>query len=208
MGIKILSLSKNEDFKKILSGKRINNRYSTIFFNKLLYKNNSTLNISVVTKKKLGKAVQRNKIKRRLKNIINYILKSIKINLKYSYLIIAKKNVLDSKYNNIKETLLVDFKKILTGRRINNYYSTIFYKKITSKQHNILNISIITKKKLGKAVQRNKIKRRLKNIVNNILKSVKINLKYSYLIIAKKNVLDSKYNDIKETILKDFKKIL
>ena len=101
-----------------------------------------------------------------------------------------------------------DFKKILTGRRINNYYSTIFYKKISSKQYNILNISIIAKKKLGKAVQRNKIKRRLKNIVNNILKSVKINLKYSYLIIAKKNVLDSKYNDIKETILKDFKKIL
>ena len=101
-----------------------------------------------------------------------------------------------------------DFKKILTGRRIHNYYSTIFYKKISSKQHNILNISIIAKKKLGKAVQRNKIKRRLKNIVNNILKSVKINLKYSYLIIAKKNVLDSKYNDIKETILKDFKQIL
>ena len=112
MGIKILSLSKNEDFKKILSGKRINNRYSTIFFNKLLYKNNSTLNISIVTKKKLGKAVQRNKIKRRLKNIINYILKSIKINLKYSYLVIAKKNVLDSKYSDIKETMLLDFKKI------------------------------------------------------------------------------------------------
>ena len=30
MGIKILSLSKNEDFKKILSGKKINNHYSTI----------------------------------------------------------------------------------------------------------------------------------------------------------------------------------
>ena len=40
-----------------------------------------------------------------------------------------------------------DFKKILTGRRINNYYSTIFYKKITSEQYNILNISIVTKKK-------------------------------------------------------------
>ena len=75
-------------------------------------KNNNRLNLSIITKKKLGRAVQRNKIKRRLKNIINYILKSIKINLKYSYLIIAKKNVLDSKYNDIKETMLVDFKKI------------------------------------------------------------------------------------------------
>ena len=113
MGIKILSLSKNEDFKKILSGKKINNYYSTIFFKKLTNKNNNRLNLSIITKKKLGRAVQRNKIKRRLKNIINYILRSIKINLKYSYLIIAKKNVLDSKYREIKETMLVDFKKIL-----------------------------------------------------------------------------------------------
>ena len=113
MGIKISSLSKNEDFKKILSGKKINNNYSTIFFKKLSNKNNNGLNLSIITKKKLGRAVQRNKIKRRLKNIINYILKSIKINLKYSYLVIAKKNVLDSKYSDIKETMLVDFKKIL-----------------------------------------------------------------------------------------------
>ena len=113
MGIKILSLSKNEDFKKVLSGKKLNNYYSTIFFKKLTNKSNNRLNLSIITKKKLGRAVQRNKIKRRLKNIINYILKSIKINLKYSYLIIAKKNVLDSKYGDIKETMLVDFKKIL-----------------------------------------------------------------------------------------------
>ena len=113
MGIKILSLSKNEDFKKILSGKKINNYYSTIFFKKLTNKNSNRLNLSIITKRKLGKAVQRNKIKRRLKNIINYILKTIKINLKYSYLIIAKKNVLDSKYDDIRETILLDFKKIL-----------------------------------------------------------------------------------------------
>ena len=113
MGIKILSLSKNEDFKKILSGKKINNYYSTIFFKKLSNRNSNRLNLSIIIKRKLGKAVQRNKIKRRLKNIINYILKSIKINLKYSYLIIAKKNVLDSKYTDIKETMLVNFKQIL-----------------------------------------------------------------------------------------------
>ena len=112
MGIKILSLSKNEDFKYILSGKKINNFYSTIFYKKISSKNENVLNLSIITKKKLGKAVQRNKIKRRLKNIINCNLKSIKINLKYSYLIIAKKNVLDSKYSDIKETMLVDFKKI------------------------------------------------------------------------------------------------
>ena len=113
MGIRILSLSKNEDFKKVLSGKKINNFYSTIFFKKLSSKYDDNFNISIITKRKLGKAVQRNKIKRRLKNIINSILKSTKINLKYSYLMIAKKNVLDSKYSDIKKSILIDFKKIL-----------------------------------------------------------------------------------------------
>ena len=113
MGIKILSLSKNEDFKKILTGRKVNNYYSTIFYKRVPSKQDDVLNLSIITKRKLGKAVQRNKIKRRLKNIVNNILKSIKINLKYSYLIIAKKNVLDSKYSNIRETILVDFKKIL-----------------------------------------------------------------------------------------------
>ena len=113
MGIRILSLSKNEDFKKVLSGKKINNFYSTIFFKKLSSKYGNNLYISIITKRKLGKAVQRNKIKRRLKNIINSILKTVKINLKYSYLMIAKKNVLDSKYSDIKKSLLADFKKIL-----------------------------------------------------------------------------------------------
>ena len=112
MGTKILSLSKNEDFKKILNGKKISNYYSTIFFKTLSPNHKNVLNLSIITKRKLGKAVQRNKIKRRLKNIINNILKSTKINLKYSYLIIAKKNVLDSKYNDIKETILKNFKKI------------------------------------------------------------------------------------------------
>ena len=34
MKSKISSLSKNEDFKNLLSGRKINNQYSTIFFKK------------------------------------------------------------------------------------------------------------------------------------------------------------------------------
>ena len=37
---KIVSLSKNEDFKSILGGKKISNKYLTIFFKKLSDKNN------------------------------------------------------------------------------------------------------------------------------------------------------------------------
>ncbi len=49
---KIVSLSKNEDFKSILGGKKISNKYLTIFFKKLSDKNTSRLNISFITKKK------------------------------------------------------------------------------------------------------------------------------------------------------------
>ena len=52
MKSKIVSLSKNEDFKTILTGKKISNKYLTIFFQKLSGKDNKKLNISFVTKKK------------------------------------------------------------------------------------------------------------------------------------------------------------
>ena len=108
MKSKISSLSKHEDFKNLLNGRRISNPYSTIFFKKLTSKNNKRLNISFVTKKKIGNAVKRNKIKRRLRNIINDAIKSINMNLNYSYLFIAKKNLYDAKYKMIKDSILKD----------------------------------------------------------------------------------------------------
>ena len=112
MKSKIISLSKNEDFKSILGGKKISNKYLTIFFKKLSDKDYKKLNISFVTKKKIGNAVKRNKIKRRLRNIMNYAEKKIDINLMYCYLLIAKISVLSDPYENIKQTLLADFEKI------------------------------------------------------------------------------------------------
>ncbi len=71
MKSKILALSKNEEFKKLLKKKKISNKYVTIFYGILEKKDIKKLNISFVTKKKIGNAVKRNKIKRRLKNIMN-----------------------------------------------------------------------------------------------------------------------------------------
>ena len=112
MKSKIVSLSKNEDFKSLLKKKKVADKYVTIFFGYLDNKNNKRLNISFVTKKKLGNAVKRNKIKRRLKNMINEAVKKITINFNYSYLIIAKNTVLKDEYLNIKQTLFSDFERI------------------------------------------------------------------------------------------------
>ena len=102
MKSKITSLSKNDDFKSLLNGKKISNRYLTSFFKKLSDKNNNNLNISFVTKKRIGNAVKRNKIKRRLRSIMNEAIKKINLNLDYSYLLIAKYSVLENQYDNIK----------------------------------------------------------------------------------------------------------
>ena len=83
MKSKILALSKNKEFKNLLNKKRLSNKYVTIFFGILENKNNKRLNISFVTKKKIGNAVKRNKIKRRLRNIINDAVK--KISIKFCY---------------------------------------------------------------------------------------------------------------------------
>ena len=112
MKSKILALSKNEEFKNLLNQKKISNKYVTIFFGKLLNKNKQKLNISFVTKKKIGNAVKRNKIKRRLRNIMNEAAKKISINLNYSFLVIAKPSMLNNEYKIIKETLFQDLKKI------------------------------------------------------------------------------------------------
>ena len=82
MKSKILALSKNEEFKKLLN------------------------------KKKIGNAVKRNKIKRRLRNIMNDASKEISINLNYSYLVIAKPTMLNNEFKKIKETLFQEFIKI------------------------------------------------------------------------------------------------
>ncbi len=112
MRSKILALSKNEEFKNLLQQKKISNSYVTIFFGKLINKNNQRLNISFVAKKKLGNAVKRNKIKRRLRNIFNDAIKKISIKFDYSYLVIAKSTMLKNEYKNIKETLFQDLEKI------------------------------------------------------------------------------------------------
>ena len=112
MKSKIFALSKNEEFRTLLKSKKASNKYVTIFFGNLSKRNKDNLNISFVTKKKIGNAVKRNKIKRRLRNIMNDACKKISINLNYSYLVSAKSTMLNNEFKKIKETLFLEFDKI------------------------------------------------------------------------------------------------
>ena len=112
MKSKIVALSKNEEFKSLLNQKKISNKYVVIFFGKLANKNIGKLNISFVVKKKIGNAVNRNKIKRRLRNIINDAVKNINLKFNYSYLVIAKPTMLNKEYTIMKEILFSDLERI------------------------------------------------------------------------------------------------
>ena len=113
MHIKLLSLSKNQDFKSLLAGKKVSNKYLTIFFKNLSNKSNNYLNIGFVTQKKLGNAVKRNKIKRKLKSIVLKLLKiNSAINSNYTYIIFGKSKVYEEQSKELFKKMKNSFKII------------------------------------------------------------------------------------------------
>ncbi len=111
--IKFKSLNKSKDFIKILKKKKLNTKYYTIYFDKNSKNLNKYLNISFVVKKKMGNAVKRNKIKRKLKYAIQKISKESElIDLNYTYVIFGKNNVYKDKFNQVFNEVNETFKKI------------------------------------------------------------------------------------------------
>ena len=111
--IKFKSLNQGRDFLKILKKKKLNTKYYTIYFDKNLKNINKYLNISFVMKKKIGNAVKRNKIKRKLKSAVQKILQKKKlIDLDYTYVIFGKNNVYKDKFVLVLNEMNMVFKKI------------------------------------------------------------------------------------------------
>ena len=114
MKIKIVALKKDKDFKALIKGQKISNKYFVMFYKKILNKNANNLNISIVTKKKLGNAVKRNFCKRRFKSLVNEAIKKTSLNFNYSYLILAKDNALKKDaFEDLKKTMFKELNKIV-----------------------------------------------------------------------------------------------
>ena len=115
--IKFKSLIRSKDFLKILKKKKINTKYFTIYFSKnsknFTNELNRYLNISFVMKKKIGNAVTRNKIKRRLKYAVQKISKEKKvIDTNYTYVVFGKNNVYKDNFASVLDEVNETFKKI------------------------------------------------------------------------------------------------
>ena len=104
------------------------------------------------------------------------------------------------KYEIVKKN--TDFNDIInTGRCIRNKYYSIYYK---DSEDDFPKFGLAVSKKCGNAVDRNKIKRQLRNLNadNKKLFSIKMN----YIIMVRKEILNVSYLQMEEQLINLIKK--
>ena len=113
--VKLESLKKSNQFRKALKEKKIHTDYFSVFAAKNFFtlKHKANLLISFVMKKKIGNAVKRNKIRRKLKAIVQKLLKKRgAINKDYTYIVFGKSNAYAQKQDVLLPLMERSFSKI------------------------------------------------------------------------------------------------
>ena len=113
--VRLESLKKSNQFKKTLKEKKIHTEYFSIFATKNFFepKYKSNLLISFVMKKKIGNAVKRNKIRRKLKAIVQKLIKKKgAINKDYTYIVFGKSNAYAQKHDVLLPLMEKSFSKL------------------------------------------------------------------------------------------------
>ena len=112
---KLESLKKNSHFKTVLKNRVDNNDLFSIYRGKNFIKKNNgkKLHISFVMKKKVGNAVKRNRIKRKLKSVVQKLLKiNSAINIDYTYIIFGKTKIYKEHSRELFEKMKKSFKRM------------------------------------------------------------------------------------------------
>jgi len=113
--VKLESLKKSSQFRKALKEKKVHTDYFSIFATKNFFKakHKANLLISFVMKKKIGNAVKRNKIRRKLKAIVQKLLKKRgAINKDYTYIVFGKSNAYAQKQDVLLPLMEKSFSKL------------------------------------------------------------------------------------------------
>ena len=113
--VKLESLKKSNQFKRALTEKKTHTEYFSVFAAKNFFKPKikADLLISFVMKKKIGNAVKRNKIRRKLKAIVQKLLKKKgAINRDYTYIVFGKSNAYSQKQDVLLPLVEKSFSKL------------------------------------------------------------------------------------------------
>ena len=113
--VKLESLKKSNQFRKALKEKKVHTDYFSIFAAKNFFKAEQKANllISFVMKKKIGNAIKRNKIRRKLKAIVQKLLKKKgAINKDYTYIVFGKSNAYAQKHDVLLPLMEKSFSKL------------------------------------------------------------------------------------------------
>ena len=110
----LISLKKKQEFKDIMNANKISTEYFTIYYQKKSAEKKDGIFLSCVSAKKLGNAVLRNKLKRKLKNAAREAIKDLNLRFKknYKYAIFAKQKINKTEFNIIVEELKFKLLKI------------------------------------------------------------------------------------------------
>ena len=113
--VKLISLKKSDHFKLALKDKKIHTDYFSLFAikNFIKTKTKSELIISFIMKKKIGNAVKRNKIRRKLKAIVMQLIKKKgAINKDYTYIVFGRAKAYAEKQKVLLPEMIKCFNKI------------------------------------------------------------------------------------------------
>ncbi len=107
--MKAKKITKSLEYKLVLTnGKRLNsNNFNLQYLNTEV----NYIRFGITASKKLGNAVKRNFVKRRIKSLLHKILKNNKL-FEKDYVIVAKKGILFEKFDNLYQELILLLKKI------------------------------------------------------------------------------------------------
>ena len=114
--LKLESLKKNSHFKIVLKKKKMHTEFFSVYAAKnfLKPKNKNILYINFIMKKKIGTAVKRNRIKRKLKAIVQKLTKKNgAINSNYTYIVFGKSNAYKENSKNLENIMSKTFKRVL-----------------------------------------------------------------------------------------------
>ena len=104
-----LKIKKKKDYYLVFSnGKKIKGKNFNLQY---LDSKASYTRVGITASKKIGNAVRRNYVKRRIRSLIKLVFSQAFISVK-DYVIVAKKGILSEKFDNLYKDLKILFKKI------------------------------------------------------------------------------------------------